>query len=45
MSRIVLLAAQAALAGDPDDEVIIGTTNVGHLALFADARTWWDVGW
>ncbi|MBM3475600.1 MAG: nucleic acid-binding protein [Armatimonadetes bacterium] len=39
----VILAAQAALAGDPDDQVTIATTNVGHLALFADARHWQDI--
>jgi predicted nucleic acid-binding protein len=41
----VILAAQAELAGDPEDEVIIATTNVGHLSLFADAREWWEIDW
>ena len=36
----VILAAQAAVLGREDDEVIIATTNVGHLSLFADAREW-----
>jgi predicted nucleic acid-binding protein len=37
-----ILAAQASLCGSPDDEVIIATTNVGHLARFPgiDARQW-----
>ncbi|MBM3497375.1 MAG: nucleic acid-binding protein [Armatimonadetes bacterium] len=38
-----ILAAQAELAGDPGDEVIVATTNVGHLGLFADARPWREI--
>jgi len=41
----VILAAQAELAGDVEDEVVVATTNVGHLARFADARRWRDIGW
>jgi predicted nucleic acid-binding protein len=41
----VIVAAQAALAGEADDEVAIATTNVGHLALFADAREWREIDW
>lgn len=33
-----LLAAQARLAGQPGDTVVVATTNVGHLSLFVDAR-------
>ncbi len=37
-----ILAGQAALAGQPGDEVIIATTNLGHLIRFPgiDARVW-----
>ncbi|MDY6806994.1 MAG: nucleic acid-binding protein [Cyanobacteriota bacterium] len=37
----VILAAQATvLAEAQGDEVIVATTNVGHLSLFVDAREW-----
>ena len=36
----VILAAQAASLDPGYDEVVIATTNVGHLAQFADAREW-----
>ncbi len=41
----VILAAQAATLdpsewGQPGAPVVIATTNVGHLARFADARLW-----
>ena len=36
----ILLAAQAQLLLTPDQPVIIATTNVRHLAPFADARLW-----
>ncbi len=36
----LLLAAQAQLLAAPDSEVIIATSNVRHLAPFADARLW-----
>ena len=39
----VILAAQAGLIARGGDEPVIATTNVGHLALFADARTWQDI--
>jgi hypothetical protein len=37
-----ILAGQAVLAGQPGDEVIIATTNLGHLIRFPgiDARIW-----
>jgi hypothetical protein len=37
-----ILAAQASLCGSPGDEVLIATTNVGHLTRFPgiDARLW-----
>jgi predicted nucleic acid-binding protein len=37
-----ILAAQATLCGGPGDEVLIATTNVGHLNRFpgVDARQW-----
>ena len=36
----VILAAQATLVADEGNEVIIATTNVGHLSQFIDAREW-----
>ncbi len=38
----VILAAQAALIGDPSDIVTVATSNVSHLARFPgiDAREW-----
>ena len=36
----VILAAQATLVADEGNEVIIATTNVGHLSQFFDAREW-----
>lgn len=39
----VLLAAQAQLLATPDIQVIIATTNVRHLAPFADSRLWRDI--
>jgi predicted nucleic acid-binding protein len=41
----VILAAQAALVAKSDDEVVIATTNVGHLARFGDAREWAAITW
>jgi predicted nucleic acid-binding protein len=39
----ILLAAQAQLLATPTSPVIIATTNVRHLAPFADARRWPDI--
>jgi predicted nucleic acid-binding protein len=41
-----ILAATALLEAQAVDEVIIATTNVGHLARFpgVDARDWWTIG-
>jgi predicted nucleic acid-binding protein len=36
----VILAAQAILEGNEGNEVVIATTNVGHLSQFVDAREW-----
>ncbi len=36
----VILAAQATLVVEQGNEVIVATTNVGHLAQFIDAREW-----
>jgi predicted nucleic acid-binding protein len=40
-----ILAAQALVAAESGDEVIIATTNVKHLARFPgiDARDWWTI--
>ncbi len=38
----VILAAQAAILG-PRDEVVIATTNVRHLVLFAGAKLWREI--
>jgi len=40
----VILAAQALLIQDEGHEVIIATTNVGHLSRLAQAKTWRDIG-
>ncbi|WP_293149008.1 MULTISPECIES: nucleic acid-binding protein [unclassified Microcoleus] len=39
----VILAAQAILAGEGGETVVIATTNVGHLSRFVDARQWKDI--
>ena len=36
----VILAAQARLEANQGNEVVIATTNVGHLSQFVDAREW-----
>ena len=36
----VIIAAQAALVVDEGNEVIVATTNIGHLSQFVDARDW-----
>jgi predicted nucleic acid-binding protein len=39
----VILAAQAKSLEESGDEVVIATTNVRHLSLFAIAREWSDL--
>jgi hypothetical protein len=39
----VILASQAELAAEDGFEVIVATTNVGHLGRFVDARPWESV--
>ncbi len=39
----VILAAQAILIQDVGHEVIIATTNVGHLSRLAQAKKWRDI--
>lgn len=39
----VILAAQAAVLAENEDEVVIATTNVGHLSRFTDARLWREI--
>jgi hypothetical protein len=39
----VILAAQAQLAAMDDVEVIVATSNIGHLGRFVDARPWESV--
>jgi hypothetical protein len=36
----VILAACAATIGQPGDQVIVATANVGHLARYCDAQLW-----
>lgn len=36
----MILCAQAALVGQPGDDVVIATTNVGHLSRFSQAKHW-----
>jgi len=40
----MILAAQAAALNRGGDDTVIATTNVRHLALFASARVWRDIG-
>lgn len=39
----VILAAQAALVQNINNQVIVATTNTKHLSLFVDARHWKDL--
>lgn len=39
----VMLAAQVVLAATANDEGIVATENVGHLARFVPAYAWWDI--
>jgi len=36
----VILAACAATIGQPGDQVLVATQNVGHLARYCDDRLW-----
>lgn len=36
----VILAAQASLLQDNNNQVIVATTNVKHISLFVDAKIW-----
>jgi predicted nucleic acid-binding protein len=38
-----ILAAQSTLLAQPGDQVIVATTNVGHLSRFVDARSWREI--
>jgi len=40
----MILAGQADALNRGDNQALIATTNVRHLALFAPARLWRDVG-
>jgi len=40
----MILAAQAGALDRNDDQTVIATTNVRHLALFAPTRIWSDIG-
>jgi predicted nucleic acid-binding protein len=40
----VILAAQATLLASDEVEVIIATTNVGHLSRYARAQKWEEIG-
>ncbi|MGH9815226.1 MAG: type II toxin-antitoxin system VapC family toxin [Candidatus Acidiferrales bacterium] len=39
----VILAAQAASLRDEGNDVVIATTNVGHLSMFIPARRWMEI--
>jgi predicted nucleic acid-binding protein len=39
----MILCAQAAIIGVAGDEVLIATTNVGHLSRFSQAMLWSDI--
>jgi len=36
----VILAACATTTGQPGDQIVVATANVGHLARYCDARLW-----
>ena len=36
----VILAACAATIGQPGDQIIVASVNIGHLARYCDARLW-----
>jgi predicted nucleic acid-binding protein len=40
----VLIAAQAVLLMGEGEEVVVATSNVRHLSLFAPAKFWKDIG-
>ncbi len=40
----MILVAQAGALDRDGDETVIATTNVRHLALFASARIWREIG-
>jgi hypothetical protein len=40
----MILAAQAGVFVRGSDDTVIATTNVRHLALFASARLWIEIG-
>ncbi len=40
---VILAATALDLAATSDDEVIVATSNVGHLALCVDAREWQSI--
>jgi predicted nucleic acid-binding protein len=39
----MLLASQAVIAAEEGHEVVVATTNVGHLGQFVNARLWSDI--
>ena len=39
----VILMAQASVVASTGDEVIVATTNVGHLSRFGEARHWRNI--
>lgn len=39
----MILCALAALVGQPGDDVVIATTNVGHLSRFSQAKLWKEI--
>ncbi|MFI5460586.1 MAG: hypothetical protein ACHRXM_34665 [Isosphaerales bacterium] len=39
----VIVAACAVTIGQPGDQIIVATENVGHLARYCDARHWTSI--
>ncbi len=39
----VILAAQAISLSSSQEDIVIATTNVGHLSLFVNARNWQEI--
>ena len=39
----MILAGQIVLTAMGDDDSIVATENIGHLARFVTAYVWWDI--
>ena len=41
----MILAAQASILAEDGDQVVVATTNVGHLSRFVPAKLWSDIAY